>query len=167
LYRSRLRSKKYYFRIFTHILDMAVINSWLLYRRAMKQRNEVQGNEVEGKDGTATDSISRVISLADFKFEIADVCIRMGQHTEVKRGRPSSEIQKAIEAKKSRSRTATHPPQDVRLDKCDHWPDFSATRLHCKLPGCESQTRAKCNKCNVPLCCNTDKNCFRIYHTAP
>ena len=32
-YRTHLRSKKYYLRLFFHLLDLAVVNSWLLYRR--------------------------------------------------------------------------------------------------------------------------------------
>lgn len=32
-YRINIRSKKYYMKIFIHILDLCVVNAWLLYRR--------------------------------------------------------------------------------------------------------------------------------------
>ncbi|KAF2899145.1 hypothetical protein ILUMI_07029 [Ignelater luminosus] len=35
-YRIRMRSKKYHLRLFFHFVDVAVINSWLLYRRDCK-----------------------------------------------------------------------------------------------------------------------------------
>jgi hypothetical protein len=56
LYRIRVRSKKYYHRIFYHVVDLAVVNSWLLYRRALQQKNS--------KDAP--------LALAEFKADIAE-----------------------------------------------------------------------------------------------
>ena len=36
LYRTKIRSKKYYYRIFYHFLDVTVVTSWLLYERDCK-----------------------------------------------------------------------------------------------------------------------------------
>jgi len=56
LYRIHVRSKKYYLRIFFHVVDIAVVNSWLLYRRSIEQRNGQQA----------------ILPLAEFKAEIAE-----------------------------------------------------------------------------------------------
>jgi hypothetical protein len=57
LYRIHVRSKKYYHRIFFHLLDMAVANAWLLYRRAHSQLDGMQ---------------PKFLVLADFKADIAE-----------------------------------------------------------------------------------------------
>lgn len=56
LYRITIRSKKWYHRLFFHFLDMAVVNAWLLYRRALSQQNNT----------------SEVLRLAEFKAQIAE-----------------------------------------------------------------------------------------------
>jgi len=56
LYRITIRSKKWYHRLFFHYLDMAVVNAWLLYRRARSQQNNT----------------SEVLRLAEFKAQIAE-----------------------------------------------------------------------------------------------
>ena len=38
-YRMAFRSRKYYLRLVFHMIDMCVINSWLLYRRSLDKIN--------------------------------------------------------------------------------------------------------------------------------
>lgn len=38
-YKIRLKSKKWYLRIFYHLFDLCVINAWLLYQRVAKEKN--------------------------------------------------------------------------------------------------------------------------------
>ena len=58
LYRTKTKSNaKYYKRIFFHIMDMFVINSWLLYRRDSMDLGEVPKS---------------ILPLWDFKAEIAE-----------------------------------------------------------------------------------------------
>ncbi|KAJ8883086.1 hypothetical protein PR048_014925 [Dryococelus australis] len=73
-YKIVLRSKKSYFRLFYHLLDLSVINAWLLYRRV-----------------SVTKCLNRnkTINLADFKKEVATVLCMTGKHTLGKRVRPS------------------------------------------------------------------------------
>jgi len=56
LYRINIRSKKRYHRIFFHFLDVAVVNSWLLYRK------DRELSKISQKDQ---------LSLLQFKAEIA------------------------------------------------------------------------------------------------
>ena len=40
LYHCRIRSKKWYHRLFFHLVDVCVLNAWLLYKRLCCVRNE-------------------------------------------------------------------------------------------------------------------------------
>ena len=76
LYRISIRSKKYYHRIFFHLIDMTVVNSWLLYRRDCDELKFPANKQ---------------LSLLEFKFAIADALCLAGKPGVVsKRGRPST-----------------------------------------------------------------------------
>ena len=57
LYKTRMKSKKWYHKIFFHLMDMTVINAWLLYRRCRNDNN---------------------IRLLDFKISVAEALCRSG-----------------------------------------------------------------------------------------
>lgn len=59
-YRIKIKSKKWYHRIFFHLVDMTCVNSWLLWRRRNKQKSNNEHKEM-------------YMSLLDFKLYIADV----------------------------------------------------------------------------------------------
>ncbi|KAJ8927369.1 hypothetical protein NQ314_020144 [Rhamnusium bicolor] len=39
-YKIRMRTKKWYLRLFYHLVDVTIINCWLLYRKIRKDRKE-------------------------------------------------------------------------------------------------------------------------------
>ncbi|CAH1994219.1 unnamed protein product, partial [Acanthoscelides obtectus] len=41
-YRIKLKSRKWYFRLFYHLLDMTIVNAWLLYRRVNAQNRNTK-----------------------------------------------------------------------------------------------------------------------------
>lgn len=88
-YKIIMRTKKWYMRIFYHLLDMTIINSWLLYRKTPQKSEEED-----------------ILSLADYRAEIAYYPCHVDCDTGKKRGRPSTEVELQIGAKKKRS--ATH-----------------------------------------------------------
>lgn len=144
--RIKMRSRKWYMRIFYHLLDVTIINSWLLYRRS--------------NVGKPT------ITLVDFRLELAQTLCSIGSYQTPKRGRPSNnDVQKEIEIKKKKPNTSSLPPLDVRVDKESHFPKWNSTRIPCKLPGCHAQTYVVCKKCETALCFNKEKNCFSDFHT--
>ncbi|KAF9805875.1 hypothetical protein SFRURICE_013851, partial [Spodoptera frugiperda] len=81
--------------------------------------------------------------------------------TSGKRGRPSYELENAIEAKKLRGPIAIMPSRDVRLDQIDHMPVWT-TRQRCKVPECNGRSHVECQKCKVSLCLNDKRNCFKM-----
>ncbi|CAH2086337.1 unnamed protein product [Euphydryas editha] len=145
-YRIQIRSKKFYHRIFFHMIDMITVNAWLLYRRGL-------------------DETEPHLPLADFKIAVAEgLCLVNKPTTSARRGRPSYELEYAIEAKKLRGHVAIMPSIDARLDKIDYLPIWT-TRQRCKVPDCNSRSHVECRKCKVSLCLNDKRNCFFLFHT--
>lgn len=66
-YRITMRSKKWYFKLFYHFLDMSLVNAWLLYRRARENKN--------------------TIPLAKFRQEVAVALCQTGTLSTPTRGR--------------------------------------------------------------------------------
>lgn len=141
----KLRTKKWYMRIFYHLLDLTLINSWILYRKNCKEKT---------------------ITLVQFKIEVADCLCRANmQNKGIKRGRPSgNNMEQQIQTKKKKGPTSYVPPKDVRTDAVGHWPSYTTERTRCKKPNCKKLTYVKCDKCGLHLCFNKDNNCFREFH---
>ncbi|CAG4935455.1 unnamed protein product [Parnassius apollo] len=82
-YRIKIRSKKWYHRLFFHFIDLCCVNSWLLWRRVIRQKGE-----------------DIYIPLLDFKLTIADVLMhkdpKVYTPTTRKRGRPLNQDVEAI-----------------------------------------------------------------------
>ncbi|KAJ0177483.1 hypothetical protein K1T71_007492 [Dendrolimus kikuchii] len=108
-YRIAMRSRKWYLRIFYHLLDMRVINSWLVY-----------------KNLKTTEANSSVLNLCNYRLELAEVLAKVNNSFELcnKRGRPSTSnsVEMEIQAKKRRGPAQHIPPKDLRTDNVGHWP---------------------------------------------
>jgi hypothetical protein len=153
LYRIKLRSKKWYHRLFFHVIDMTLINAWLLYRRTVAADNNVA---------------SKLLSLHEFKSSVADVLSKatMPVLTTSRRGRPSGDESSTPKAvKRKRELTTTASSNDIRFDGLSHYPLMNKKRLHCKQHNCKGQSMVMCSKCGVCLCLTSKKNCFLAYHS--
>lgn len=106
------KSKKWYFRLFYHMVDLAIINAWLLHREQYPKMNQ-----------------------KNFRIELGQTMCNIGKANTPKRGRPSAAEQ--TEGKKIKNSAAKRPPIDVRMDEVGHWPTYS-DRQRCKLPGSRS-----------------------------
>lgn len=65
-------------RLFYHLLDVTIVNSWLLHKRIIAQKHN------------NLDSTQKLISVADFREELGISLFFCGQRITPKRGRPSS-----------------------------------------------------------------------------
>lgn len=108
-YKITMRSRKWNFRLFYHLVDLTAANAWILYRQ---------------QKGDAA------LHWRNFGRKSPSAC---ADTTVPKRGRPS-EVQRQLEAKKRKTSAAILPPQGVRLDQLSHWPQWTATRQRCKRP---------------------------------
>lgn len=85
-----------YMKCFYHLLDMTLVNSWLIYKK-------VNGNK---------------LTLAKFKEEVAvSLC---QQYKKPTRGRPSSTLENELVKRKKRKPSAHVPNVDVRLNGLHH-----------------------------------------------
>ncbi|XP_047116180.1 piggyBac transposable element-derived protein 3-like [Schistocerca piceifrons] len=137
LYRINARSKKWYMRIVYWCFNVAVVNSWLFYRRHLNQRGATSH-----------------ISLLDFHSHIASGLTIAGNVVHHKRGRPSTEDMQASKRKLLASRSIA----DVRYDEVGHWPQQSHQKGRCKLCP-KGFSRVSCIKCKVFLCITSDVFC--------
>ncbi|XP_015232409.1 PREDICTED: piggyBac transposable element-derived protein 2-like [Cyprinodon variegatus] len=149
-HRIRIRSRKYYLRLFFHFVDMVIVNSWLLYQRDCKSLDVPRKKQ---KDFLA------------FRISIAQaLCMQGKDLSSKKRGWPFLDVESEFERKKRRGPAKAIPAQKVRSDAVGHWPMVESARQRCKLPNCRGQTVFKCSKCNVHLCLKKNKNCFGDFH---
>jgi hypothetical protein len=130
LYRINIRSKKWYHRIFFHFLDVAVVNSCLLYRK------DCALSKISQKEQ---------LSLLQFKAESA-ACLCLQGKTEIRKGgRPSlSQVQSDIEVKKKKPNASPVPVQEIRRDETGHWPTFTEKRGRCRKPNCVGIPKVMC-----------------------
>lgn len=137
-YRITFRSRKWYLKIFYHLLDMVCVNMWLCWKK---------------KDSC------NIATLAVFKEEVALSLCKSGFVQQPTRGMRLTEV-------KRRKKNTIIPSRHVRADRLDHWPVFKNTRQRCKYPTCSLKSDIVCSKCEVSLCCQKGQNCFSDYHTA-
>lgn len=140
-----LRSKKWYLRIFFHLLDLAVINSWIVYRKNVKKINVPKKS---------------LLTLGQFKNELAFVLCNKATSKGAKRGRPSSSaIEEELLSKRKKGSPAPPPPKDIRKDGFEHWPKVGGS-LRSKYPKCKWYSTISCSKCGINLCLNKNNNSF-------
>lgn len=146
-YKIIMRTKKWYFRLFYHLMDLTVINAWIMYTRIAKN-----------------DPSLKPLSLAEFRIELGETLCKIDSNQQRKRGRPSDAPPPPPPPMK-KTAAATSVPKDVRYDGVGHWPvHIDKSKQRCKLEGCKGFTVFKCDKCNMFLCLNKNNNCFRKYH---
>lgn len=144
-YKIKFRSRKWYMRLFYHLIDLTVVNSWCLYKRVQESKND--GN--------------KIIELAVWRKILAHSLINSGEVRHSGRGRPSMSVEKKIASTRPQS---VRPTKSIRTDNTNHWPTFTDKRERCKMPQCKGFTFVKCTKCSVNLCFNKNHNCFMNYH---
>lgn len=95
LYRVPVKSKRWYLRLFAYMLDLCVVNAWLIHRRETQE----------------------IVTLKEFRADISNALMYAIKR---KIGRPSQDMQ-PIKKKKT---AVPVPVQDVRYDNFDHWPEY-------------------------------------------
>ena len=146
LYRTNIKIKRWYLKVFFHCVNIAKVNAWLSYRRHCQQQNTPK---------------RRQLSLLKFTVSIATAMIhRKSPVNSV--GRPCK--RKSTDIGKTKAPSNPSPIADIRYDQTSHWPEYKPTKQKCRL--CKTgQSRVFCMKCKVCLCLSNDRNCFLAYHT--
>ena len=142
-YRYPIKSRRWYLYLYWHSITTGLIQAWLLYRRHCRAR------------GTSKKS---TLNHRKFQAAVATALIMVDVPVQ-QRGRPSGEVVKIYAPKTSR----VQQPDDVRYDLVGHFPIKLTKRGRCFLRK-DGFTTTTCEKCDVRLCFNEKRNCFRGYH---
>lgn len=136
-----MKTRKWSSRTFYHIIDVAIVNAYILYHRIYPVEK---------------------IQLPDFRCEVAEsLCFSGAIPQKRSVGRPSLSKPRPKLPKK-----AYFPTEDVRYDQMGHWCVFRdrSGKKQCKYPTCTSDTQAYCVKCDLNFCNSSLKNCFFDFH---
>lgn len=150
IYRSYTRSRKWTVRMITHAVDIALVNSWLEYKK------EAQQIGVQPR---------KIMHLWDFRQSIAQYLIL--HKDPLNRGRPVNVLEKENVPNTKRMKTETRPISEQRYDNFGHFPQVDGKKesTRCKLENCRRKSRTFCIKCNVHLCLVSERNCFLKFHS--
>lgn len=146
LYRTDHKSKRWYMRIFYWIIDVCIVNGWLLYKRHCAQL-----------------SIKSRLSLLAFRMQIAQTLAHLKSNPLKRRSGMAAEVGIVPAKHLIHSPVTPRPTVDVRYDGMNHWPQYGEKKNRCKF--CKfGYTFLYCAKCNMHLCLLPSRNCFKASH---
>ena len=147
LYRIPCKTKRWYQKVFWHLVDTTKVNAWLLYRRQYQQYENATKNQK---------------SLLVFSSEMAEALIHSNKVTPcISHGRaPKRRSTEPVTRRKKP--TIALPIHDVRYDQVGHWQEMQENKNRCRL--CDMTCRATCKKFNVYLYLLEYRNCFYNFH---
>ena len=151
LYKTPLKARRWYLKLFGYCIDVTIVNSWLVYRRDCEELN------------------IKYISLKKFRLSVSEF-MRCQKPTIRRPTRTSMAPAHAFEMPQAvRGQKADMPTENVRLDYTTfHAPQVVKQRLSCKLCSTKDNLRRSqivCSVCKVSLCLNNTRNCFNMFHT--
>lgn len=124
MYRVSIRKKKWWWTIFTWLLDVSLQNAWILHKNEKKDPNNLWSTES--------------MSLLEFRRQITRTLISKAPQRTLK-GRPQQSRRPVI--------------SDIRFDNVGHLIQESDKQAwQCGMETCKSRPKYKCIKCKVPLC---------------
>ena len=139
LYKGQMKSRRWYIRIWLHPVTVALVNSWLLYRRDQM----IHGN-------------SKTMKLRDFQLQVATTLRKIA----TKRRLSLTNFSR----KCKREHKQPTVPVDVGKDGVGHMPIRDSKLNHCGFYRDNRFSYVKCGKCNVWLCFNKERACYGDYH---
>lgn len=138
LNRLPTRARKWYTPLIGYMIDLSLINSWLIYRRHAK-------------------------ALGDAKCSMGSKEFRLSVSKSL-RGAPKlpniTVTKKLIKQPRS-----LRPDARLRFEG-QHSPIYENVQARCKHCS-EGKTKVKCPICQVYLCFTPVRNCFLVFHTCP
>ena len=148
LYKTPMRARRWYIRLFGYALDLCICNAWLSYKR----------------DCVALGENSMPLKM--FRLDISRHA-RCQKAVGARITRQSVELDCSPVLKKGQR--ATMPTETQRFDtKQMHLPKFVSTRQtckHCSKKGDIHLSRWICITCKEALCLSDSRNCFLLFHT--
>ena len=148
LYKSPMKARRWYLRLFGYILDVCTTNAWVLYKRDCKALSE------------------NPMPLKKFRLEIS--AFARGY-----KARPARILRHTPETfvVPKKGEKTQRPSDNVRYDYSKlHSPMFVKQRMTCKFCSTSREmhrSRWVCKVCQVALCLSEARNCFEEFHVPP
>ena len=149
LYKTPMRARRWYMRLFGYTIDLCVCNAWILYKRDCSAMGE------------------KPMPLKFFRLDISRFArCHKTMGTRLTRASPNQPVPIP-----SRGIRAQIPNAQQRYDTSKpHLPVFVSTRQTCKQCSTKAtihRSRWMCDVCQIALCLSDTRNCFRPFHTPP
>ena len=150
LYWIPCKTKRWYQKTFWHLIHMAKINAWLLYRP------HFHWNEKTHKDQK---------SMLQFSLDLSEALIFANKVN------PSSSKERSPERWSSEAPTTGKKPTQTLPVTCvcsgqvAHLPSATTNKNRCRL--CSMTCRMQCFSYKTFLCSLADRNCFIDFYTKP
>lgn len=136
-YKIDRKSRKWWHRLFWHFIDVTVTNSFIIFTKV---------------------NANNSMTLKRFRLRLVDQLVAHKIPTTKGRKRQSSlenSYKPQVPVEKRRSQSAHMPIHITNPRRC----------ALCSTKESPRRTRWMCNTCNVPLCLQSDRNCFLPYHS--
>ncbi|KAJ4935696.1 hypothetical protein JOQ06_017225 [Pogonophryne albipinna] len=151
LYRTPMKSKRWYMRMFAYTIDVSLTNAWIMYRRDHKAL---------GVNG---------VPLKSFRIQVFRAASNQWPVKSSSRRSSSSLVESVTVADPQpvRGHRSHTPNVAVRFDPSLFHAPVHANRLTCKYcsrKGNIVRSNVVCRVCMVHLCMNAERNCFVSYH---
>lgn len=150
-YRMSAHTTKWTVHMLMHFTDLALANSWLLYRKDLTVR------------GTPKHSIMQFLK---FRMEVARTLLAQHHSQE-----DDTDLSELSEEEDNSKQVKNHPvvavPHvSVRRRANAHLPEMISLKnaARCRAPGCTGRSRIRCVTCKVFLCLQADRNCYSAFH---
>ena len=144
-YRMGAKTKKWTVKTIFHLFDLAIANSWILYRQDKKALG------YQEKD---------ILKYVDFKIIIAEHFIQR---------QVSNENIFPSMCTRNSSSTGKCSPQvsTPKKRKIEHLPIMDSSQknsVRCKNSKCNGKTKVFCESCRMHFCLTGNKNCYKEFH---
>ncbi|XP_059377154.1 piggyBac transposable element-derived protein 3 [Carassius carassius] len=145
-YRMSTRTKKWTMRMVMHFTDLALANSWLLYRKDHAICAGPKTRPIQFRMEVATSLLTQHGADADL----------------------STQSEEEEDSNQGVKRHVTELPHvSVRRRANAHLPEMIGLKnaMRCRQLGCTGRTRVRCMTCKVFLCLQTERNCYSAFHS--
>lgn len=147
----RARTRKWTIRFISHMLDLAVCNSWFQYKEIQREKN------VPNK---------KIPQLRTFKLALGEKFI---SDNSLSSDSESCSDYEDLEPKHKQRRVQIQPipTEALRYHRSEHLVDYAVKQNRCRKADCKNTTTAFCIKCKIFLCSTQKRNCFLYFHSKP
>ena len=145
-----------------YMIDLSLVNSWLLYKRHAQSLKQLLIDLSEDEDLQETLELFKqqlndiLKSSKDFRISVRKSLRGVQQP---KAGRPSKQKKRKVIV----SPRGYRPDPAVRFDLKEHWSVVQTKQGRCKYCK-DGYTTKKCFKCDLYLCVTKKRNCFFNFH---